>query len=63
MDIFMLRQECIIQVGIIGFPKKPEDISSFIFLGEDIERKPPWKLVSYATFINDRKGKLFLATG
>ncbi|MBA2562672.1 MAG: BNR-4 repeat-containing protein [Chitinophagaceae bacterium] len=39
---------------------KPEDISSFTFLGDDIDRKPPWKLVSYATFINDRNGKLFL---
>jgi hypothetical protein len=39
---------------------KPEDISSFTFYGQDVDRKPPWKLVSYATFVNDRNGKLFL---
>lgn len=39
---------------------KPEDISEFTFLGADIDRKPPWKLVSYPNFVNDRKGVLYL---
>lgn len=45
---------------------KPEDISTFEFLGGDKYqgtnnyRRPPWKCVSYANFVTDRNGQLFL---
>lgn len=39
----------------------PENINSFVFLGDNVDRRPPCHDASYATFVTDRKGTLFLS--
>lgn len=39
--------------------KKPEDISSFVFMGGNDSKVIPGQTFSYVTFLNDRNGELF----